>query len=189
MEPRKPVPATAPPSAFLRGQPVLLAALCGTFLVQTAFARLGATLDECELRYGKPVEILKPDGVGAQGHVFLFDSDGYRVWITLRNKWVDSIGYRKLMPSGGEPTMENRPPPLTGEEVEELLKRNLRDRPCKVVRTGMFGTNYETEDGKVVAMHSTLSNTLLIMTKEHFDEAAAAQENSSAGSVQALTAP
>lgn len=189
MEPRKPAPATALSSAFCRPRSVLLAVLFGAFLAQTSFARLGATLDECELRYGKPVEILKPDGVLSQGHVFMFDSDGYRVWVTLRNKWVDSIGYRKLLPSGEEPTMENKPPPLTGEEVEELLKRNLRDRPFKVVKTGLFGTNYETEDGEVVAMHSTLSNTLLIMTKEHFDEAAAAQENSRAGSVQALTAP
>jgi hypothetical protein len=88
-------------------------------LLRSAPCRIGETLQECETRYGKPVESKKDTA--------LFFKNGMTVSAHFIDGKVDSITYYKIDPKDSKKTIA--PPDA---EVDILLQANAQDTSWKM---------------------------------------------------------
>ncbi len=111
----------------------------------SAFARLGETLQQCQVRYGAPVKVHMPS-------VF-FRKEKWSVCVTFFQGKADSISYAKI------PDQDDRFA-FTENEVEAFMKANGGERawvdlPASIGK----GQHWATKDGEVIA---TLYDGVLI---------------------------
>ena len=88
-------------------------------LPRSAQCRIGETLQECEIRYGKPVEIKKDTA--------LFFKNGMTVSAHFTDGKVDQITYYKTDPRDPKKTICP-----SDAEVDVLLKANAQNGPWKM---------------------------------------------------------
>jgi hypothetical protein len=111
----------------------------------SAFARLGETLEQCQARYGAPVQIQMP--------TVLFRKGKWSVGVTFFQGIVHLISYGKI------PDQDDRFA-FTQDEVDAFMKSNAGDRawvsqPAPISK----GQHWATKDGEV---YSILHDGMLI---------------------------
>ena len=106
-----------------------------------ASARIGETLAECEIRYGKPVaKVPSPKQNFPESEAYRFKKTAFHILVVLVDGKVEIITYMK----------DTGLLALSEEEVQTLLKSNYPGEWGK--ENGAFAS----EDGKLMAQHDRL---------------------------------
>lgn len=119
----------------------------------TAVARIGETLEQCQVRYGK--------GIPADGR-FLFRKAGFYIIIEFYDGKADMIAFRKV-----EKNILGISAPISDNEIQNLLKQNGGGQTWKKAEEVMFDSGWRTEDEKLLAAYSMMEHFVGIFTLDH----------------------
>ena len=130
---------------------LLLVVLMSTTL---ANARIGETLEQCRVRYGK--EIRDADGC------FGFIKAGFFIMVQFYEGKADSIVFRKV-----EQNILGIPVEISPNEIQNLLKQNGGGQTWKETNEIIIGSSWATEDEKVLAGYRAMEHILIVFTLDH----------------------
>ena len=117
----------------------------------TATARIGETLAQCQVRYGK--EIRRADGRA------VFIKTGFYIMVSFYEGKADSILFRKV-----EQNILDIPVEISPNEMQNLLKQNGGGKTWKETNEILMGSSWATEDGGLLAGYHAMEHILYIFT-------------------------
>ena len=126
-------------------------------------ARMGESMEQCEARYGKPVEGVgeQPDEYGSL--MYMYKSKGVHVVPSFYEGTVEGIMYFRRTA-------------FLRSDIEILLEANGGGK--KWIRQSALGS-WKTEDGELIASYDPLKNMLAITSKAAMDRARKVEESKS----------
>jgi len=120
----------------------------------TATARIGETLAQCQVRYGK--EIRTANGCS------VFIKTGFYIMVQFYEGRADSILFRKV-----EQNILDIPVEISLNEVHNLLRQNGGGQAWKETNEIIIGSSWATEDGNILAGYTAMDHILCIFTLDH----------------------
>lgn len=143
----------------------LLSAACA-FTVGTAQARVFETVEQCSVRYGKPVTTMKTE----IGSTVSYAKNGVSIAVEFRKDAAVSVTFFKL-PDKDKPD-ENRA--WSKEEIQKLLEANGGERKWAPSRKDMHGQPYwKTTDD---ALTARVTNNLYLKIEDNAEFARRAKD-------------
>jgi len=125
-------------------------------LCQPAYGRIGETPEQCILRYGKPINILKYE------NAMHFKKWGYLIFVKFKNNIGDSISYQKEaveMQGSGIYAIGSIPE----SELLKIMKANGGNRDWKVEWFDPKWTAWRTTDEQLFARYDSINMTFGII--------------------------
>lgn len=120
----------------------------------TTTARIGETLAQCQVRYGK--EIRTADGLS------IFIKAGFYIMVQFYEGKADSILFRKV-----EQNILDIPVEISPNEIQNILKQNGGGLAWKETNEIIIGSSWVTEDGNLLAGYRAMDCNLCIFTLDH----------------------
>lgn len=114
-------------------------------------ARIGETLEQCRVRYGKE---------SPSGNQLVFIKAGWIILLELHNGKVDMISFRKTEKNVLDISM-----PISDNEIQYFLKQNSGGKTLIKTKSG-FANEWQTEDAQLYAVYDKTSHFLGIFTRE-----------------------
>ncbi len=121
---------------------------------QQASARIGETLEQCQARYGNPVEVTKTMTRFKKGDMNIMVGGFY-------NGKVDNIAYCK-----GEKNDLGIFDEMSENEIQNFLKANGGEKGWNKSKKISMNKEWLTEDGEIFAVYVITTNILFICTKK-----------------------
>ena len=135
------------------------------FIVSSAaYARIGETLQQCIERYGQPIKTT-PEGM------ILFSKSGLYVFVHFFEEKADAIAFRKV-----EEDALQTPAEISQNEIDLLLSSNGQGHEWKKREVISMDSEWETDDGKIIATYGTMQHLLIVVTKDYTDREDAAKK-------------
>jgi hypothetical protein len=144
---------------------IILSILVGS---NDIYARIGETMDQCELRYGKPVNIISKDVCEYKKGVF-----GVRV------EFVDNIASIIHITKNSSKNPET-PDAILPTEMEVIKNSNSNNKSWvddmntpvvkNAAKSGMTIIGWKTEDGKLSSLYCIEAKTLSIIDNGKFPQ-------------------
>ena len=134
-----------------------------SIVASPAFARLGDTPQQCQERYGAPLQTQAP--------WTYYQKSGFIIMVSFYEGKVDCIGYRKA-----EVNILKKSIAISDNEIEQLLKVNSGPATWKKRDVISMDREWQTEDGGLSAVYTAIDNYLLLFTKGYSDRATAAKK-------------
>lgn len=123
-----------------------------------AFARIGETAAQCDVRYGKAIKEVKED------NQVVFRKGGFLMVVQFYQGKADLFMYRKE-----ETDALGQGAKISDNEIETLLKANGGDKKWKKREIISMNEEWQTEDGALLAQYKAFDNMLIIATKGYIE--------------------
>ncbi|MDR3403355.1 MAG: hypothetical protein P4L99_12730 [Chthoniobacter sp.] len=133
--------------------------LCFFWMLASARAAIGDTLEQCIARYGQPVA---SPSTTIPGGLYHFEKDGLHIGIGIFAGHVDYLQFSRTSADPGEPLR------LSEDELRRLLMANAPEGHKWVARDGLEN-QWVSDDGNWYAAKLVAQGAMVIQTKAHYD--------------------
>lgn len=144
------------------------------FTVGIATARIGESLDQARVRYGKETE------TDAEAGIMGFEKGGFVIGASFHKGRISALFFQHPKKNS-----DIFPPEISEVEIAELLKANGMGLEWEEVDDYDFvNAIYKLSDGSRFASHDTVNNSLSILTKDEIGRQAAAKKTAEKAQIE-----